>query len=305
MYVEGDPSGLQACSQYEFVDARAYASCRGVDACPVGYPVGDPNNPQCVLPDGKGQFASILWEQEWGIVDSPPWEYYTPLLRATAAGILTDMNNAIQHTSYYGRMSLGWEPLPTGTSRLQASAEAVFGLYNLASFGGLGDVRYGLEECNPIRVILGVVGVFGLTAGVRGAHTALRSATSTGRGLIVNIGTGSGTQPMIVVREIERGESLADLIDYVKQRTYESGNEHAIVRLVEGNRRAIVSGGERGIDFGFDINFLYLHSHPYHLPIQFASPADKIALQTLREVMGARQISSYLLEHGLLSRFYG
>ncbi len=119
-----------------------------------------------------------------------------------------------------------------------------------------------------------------------------------GEGLSVASGIGADSAPMSVVRTIQRGERVANLIDEVKSLTYETGNEHAIVKLANGDR-AIVSGGPKGIDFAPNqIQRLYGHSHPYEYAPTGPSGADVSALQSLG------QMSSYLLEHGELVKFF-
>lgn len=58
----------------------------------------------------------------------------------------------------------------------------------------------------------------------------------------------SGSAAMSTVRAIGKGEKLADLESELKILTYQTGNEHAIVKLANG-QRAIVSCGSTGIDF--------------------------------------------------------
>jgi len=52
--------------------------------------------------------------------------------------------------------------------------------------------------------------------------------------LVVNIGTGDSGNSMILERLIKHGESIDDLIHEVKGLTFQTGNEHAIVRLAVG-----------------------------------------------------------------------
>ncbi|MGD9533395.1 MAG: RHS repeat-associated core domain-containing protein [Candidatus Nitrosocosmicus sp.] len=108
---------------------------------------------------------------------------------------------------------------------------------------------------------------------------------------------GSGVQPMTVTRIIRHGEKIKDIIHEVKELTFGTGNEHAVVKLASGER-AIISGGPTGISWETgQITRLFGHSHPYHLPATSASAADFAALRSLQ------QRSSYLIEHGNLMRF--
>jgi hypothetical protein len=102
---------------------------------------------------------------------------------------------------------------------------------------------------------------------------------------------------MQVVREVQAGEALNDIVLEMKDYTYNSGMETALVELSDGTR-AIVIGGQNGIDFAEgQISRLFLHLHPYDLPASGPSDADRNALSVLG------QISSWLLEHGLLTKF--
>lgn len=51
----------------------------------------------------------------------------------------------------------------------------------------------------------------------------------------------SGAAPMESVYTIGQGEKIVDLFDEVKILTYQTGNEHAIVRLASGERVSGVS----------------------------------------------------------------
>ena len=85
----------------------------------------------------------------------------------------------------------------------------------------------------------------------------------------------------------------------VKQRHYESwGDEHAIVKLVAGER-AIVAGNSRGINMtDEDVSKVFLHIHPYHVPaLPGPSPKDLLFIRSLK------QRSSFLLEPRF-DRFY-
>lgn len=82
-----------------------------------------------------------------------------------------------------------------------------------------------------------------------------------------------------------------------KKLTFETGKEHALVRLAD-NERALVSGGIGGIEFfKSEVERIFGHSHPYHLPPSGPSHADYKALEALG------QKSSYILEHGKLIKF--
>jgi hypothetical protein len=122
-------------------------------------------------------------------------------------------------------------------------------------------------------------------------------ASSAKGGVSVASGGSSGSAPASVVRVIGPGEKVADIVAEGKALTFATGNEHALVSLTNG-QRVIVSGGPTGIDLSaLNIRRLLGHSHPYHLAPTGPSPADFAALQALG------QRSSYLLEHGTLTKF--
>jgi hypothetical protein len=74
--------------------------------------------------------------------------------------------------------------------------------------------------------------------------------TAADTGITVASSGGGDILPATVVRQIQQGEKVSNLIDEVAQLTYESGGqEHAIVSLQSGDR-VIVSGGTGGINFG-------------------------------------------------------
>jgi len=119
----------------------------------------------------------------------------TPVMQEIAASVVSSIGSSITHTSYHARVALGWEQPPPGVNRWGASAETVFGLFNLASFGALGDIRYGAQEGDWLRVgggVAGLVPVLGLARGghvlLRGGWTAVRSAGTS----IASRGVGDG-----------------------------------------------------------------------------------------------------------------
>jgi len=66
---------------------------------------------------------------------------------------------------------------------------------------------------------------------------------------------------MQLVRLIKPGEKIADLVNEAKAFTFQTGNEHALVTLANG-QRALVSGNEFGIRFGQgQISRLFGHTH--------------------------------------------
>ena len=112
----------------------------------------------------------------------------------------------------------------------------------------------------------------------------------------VESGVGSDIAPMTVVRSITKGEKIVDLLDEVKGLTYETGNEHAIVRLT-GQGRALVSGGADGIELPSSVTRVIAHTHPYDVVDLGASSADLGMLDALG------QKSSWLVIRGIIVKF--
>jgi len=74
--------------------------------------------------------------------------------------------------------------------------------------------------------------------------------------------TGGDVLPATFVRTIAHGERIAALEAELAERTYVSGGlEHAIISLQSGER-VIVSGGTGGIQFGSDLQWVPMHTHP-------------------------------------------
>jgi RHS repeat-associated protein len=122
--------------------------------------------------------------------------------------------------------------------------------------------------------------------------TALFGQEATTTTVSVASGVGGEAGEMTIVRTIGRGERLADIINEGKSLTFETGNEHAVVTLANGER-ALVSGNPYGIRFGDQITRIFGHSHPYQFTNAVgASAVDRAAIQALG------QRSSWLAERG-------
>jgi hypothetical protein len=134
-------------------------------------------------------------------------------------------------------------------------------------------------------------------------ESASQDGVASGRrGPTLANGVGGDFGQMTVVRLIRKGETIANLVEEVKSLTYSTGNEHAVVKLVSG-QRALVAGGPGGITgLAGRVSRVYGHSHPYPATSGFIasgpSQYDKAALRHLG------QHSSYLLERGRLYRYW-
>lgn len=138
---------------------------------------------------------------------------------------------------------------------------ATLGLGNLASSYISGTDLGGRNNLDPAtafqQTLQASVQVAALTlalptdGGSLEADVALGGAdvAAADTGITVASSGGGDILPATVVRQIQQGEKVSNLIDEVAQLTYESGGqEHAIVSLQSGDR-VIVSGGTGGIDF--------------------------------------------------------
>ncbi|WP_185147008.1 hypothetical protein [Chryseobacterium echinoideorum] len=108
---------------------------------------------------------------------------------------------------------------------------------------------------------------------------------------IFNIASSAGgeTLPMTVQKIIPKGTKIADIVNDIKGLTWSTGNEHAVVRLANG-QKVIVSGGPGGIRFELgQIKTLFGHTHPTAAP---PSGADFTALKILN------QTKQYVLHGG-------
>jgi hypothetical protein len=141
-----------------------------------------------------------------------------------------------------------------------------------------------LERLGPIgaNVLITVGGAAaGLVgeAGARAAAGTRTAAAAPSAGFAVASG-GGDSLPMTIVRLIQRGERIEDLVNEGKGLTWLSGNEHAVVTLADG-QRALVSGGPGGIEFApGQVTRIFGHTHPTNAP---PSAADIDALIHLRQ----------------------
>ncbi len=97
---------------------------------------------------------------------------------------------------------------------------------------------------------------------------------------------GGAVSQMQLVRIIKKGEKLDDIINEGKALTWTTGNEHALVKLANGER-ALVSGGPGGISFQEgQIQKLFGHTHPTSAPPSSADfEATKLLGQTKQYVL--------------------
>jgi hypothetical protein len=132
------------------------------------------------------------------------------------------------------------------------------------------------------RSALGTCSLFGQNAEFKAAEGL--SVASSGGGRIL---------PMTFVRTVNQGEKIADLINEGKVLTFQSGNEHALVTLANGDR-AIVSGGPGGIRFpDGSIKNIFGHTHPTS-----AGPSDEDS-EILEELNQSQQT---VFHGGLVSK---
>ena len=130
-------------------------------------------------------------------------------------------------------------------------------------------------------------------------HAAEHEVEDQAEKTALKVAAGDGaSEPMEVVRTIQKGEHLSDILDEAKTGMYLTGKEHAVVTLADGTR-ALVRGGRYGIDFGEDtIKNILFHTHPWDDLARGPSPADFNALKQLG------QASSHIYEHGQWFKFW-
>jgi RHS repeat-associated protein len=131
---------------------------------------------------------------------------------------------------------------------------------------------------------------------LNGARTGLGAAIDALASAFTKKGASEAAE-MTIVRTIGKGENLGEIISEAKGLTFETGNEHALVRLANG-QRALVTGGERSIDFAAgQITRLYGHTHPFFRGSVGPSAIDHAAVRALG------QRSSWLFEGGYQIKF--
>ncbi len=112
---------------------------------------------------------------------------------------------------------------------------------------------------NPQLVATGLEGAIGM--GVMGS---MRRGARNGK--IIASSSGGRILPMKVEKVIPQGAKIADIKNDIKGMTWATGNEHAVVRLANG-QKAIVSGGPGGIRIEHgQIQTLFGHTHPTSAP---------------------------------------
>ncbi len=211
-------------------------------------------------------------------------------------------------------VDFGISMLPMGNTYLKLRDRDYEGIYGtialdvLGLVGGIGKLARVANTGRSAMKLSSVASVgrkgYGGMGGIRHSKDLalqkvpyVRNPSATKKELKVSSGVGDDFAEMVVHRNIQKGEKIADIIDEAKALTFSSGNEVALVKLANGNR-ALVSGGSSGITFGDgQITRIFGHTHPFHVPPTGPSAFDDQALQ----ILGQR--SSYILEHGDLIKF--
>jgi len=170
-------------------------------------------------------------------------------------------------------------------------ALALGGAGDLVDLARAGDVAADLGRAGDVAASGEIVANAGKLADVA---EGVKAAVS---GLNIASGAGGDFAAMQVLRTIQQGEKISDIVAEAKAVTYTTGNEVALVKLASGER-ALVTGGQGGINFADgQITRLFGHTHPYQVPPTGPSAFDVQAIQSLG------QQSSYILEHGQLFKF--
>jgi hypothetical protein len=124
------------------------------------------------------------------------------------------------------------------------------------------------------------------------AAATLGQGNAAKAGVTVGSSGGGKAVPMTVEKILPQGAKVTDILNDVKGMTWTSGNEHAVVRLADG-QKAIVSGGPRGIFFKpGQIKTLFGHTHPTSAGPSLAdSEALRILGQSRQYVVPGGQIT--------------
>lgn len=207
-------------------------------------------------------------------------------------GIVTGLPDRIQNAAdqivaqtengnyYAAGQAFGSGPLTEATAALGALNLATTTTFSAGSFQSTGWTGAGAATTTAAANDVSAAG----TAGSEGSVAA--TAASTGENMA----------PVQLVRVIQPGETVADLIQEIAQRTYESGgNEHAIVSM-ENGPRVIMQGGPGGMQFGPDVSRVICHTHPMTTG---PSAADFAML----EALGQQSSWIYELFGGGLTKF--
>jgi hypothetical protein len=137
-----------------------------------------------------------------------------------------------------------------------------------------------------------VSGYLRVAAGTRATPGSVAAESGVG----VASGMGGEVLPMKIVKTLPPGTARG-ILNEAKALTFETGNEHALVRLATGER-ALVSGGPGGISFAEGhVTRIIGHTHPYGAMSSGPSAADAAALRALG------QTHSYVVEGGRIIRF--
>jgi hypothetical protein len=142
-----------------------------------------------------------------------------------------------------------------------------------------------------ILVLLGAITAELAPAAASSAAATTARFVIAAEGVSVSAGQGVHRAAGSLVRSVGGHESPDALFSEMRQLTYESGNEHALVRLHSGEFQ-IHAGGATGIDLSSDISQVIAHTHPYGLDALGPSADDVAMLGQLG------QGASILLEHG-------
>lgn len=102
--------------------------------------------------------------------------------------------------------------------------------------------------------------------------------------IIMSNSIDGGVSPAKIIREIMKGEKIADLVVEAKRYTMWNGIEHAVIKANNG-KRYLVSGGRKRISFPDGVQKIYGHTHPSvkHGELNVPSVADRQALEQLNQ----------------------
>ena len=110
------------------------------------------------------------------------------------------------------------------------------------------------------------------------------------------VGTGKEVKSAVIVRYLQKGEKIEDIIIEAKGLTYIHDAEHAVISLPQGGR-ALVRGGRTGIEFApGTVKRIIGHTHP-----PFVANAAQASAADLKALAQLKQRRSYLVGGGLIT----
>lgn len=210
-------------------------------------------------------------------------------------------NNPYRFVDPDGRQGLAFAGWTNSQIHMPPEQAAVFANI-VADFTPIvGDIKgivEAIQDPTPANIAGAAIGLVPLVGDYlgRGIKITANATENVVSSPVLKAGMGSDVRPMSLVREIQKGEKISDIVNEGSRLTFLDDLEHAVVSMHDG-RRLLVSGGRHGIELSGDVRRVIGHSHPWSLRSSGPSEGDLDAIRDLG------QWHSYLLERGELTRF--